>query len=77
MREISFFEISLSTPYEALKNLILDDKILTEKMLEFSNKLKKDNIETFKIDKNMIVTEKGYNFCIYSDDIDSLLQKIE
>lgn len=77
MREISFFEISLSAPYEALKNLILDDKVLTEKMLEFSNKLKKDNIETFKIDRNMIVTESGYNFCIYSDDIDSLLQKIE
>lgn len=77
MREISFFEIALSAPYNELQHLIVDDKILTEKMLQFSNKLKEDNIETFKIDKNMIVTERGYNFCIYSDTIDSLFKKVE
>ena len=62
---VLFYKAPLSNKYEDVEKALIDDPILNNEIKLRSQQLAKENIETFKIDKNILVTEKGYYIAIY------------
>lgn len=52
----------------AIREFMEEDKELEEYITTYSEMLKKDDIETWERDKNMIVTEKGYYIAVYGNE---------
>lgn len=68
MREITFYWLPLSVPYETLA--FLDEELLNIIITDYSQKLMQEKqIETFKIVKNIAVTELGYVFAFPEDKL--------
>ena len=69
--EIEIYSIPLSAPKEKiaeLRELLIDDKNLNMVIKEYSLKLKVDNVETWEVDKNLIIAETGYKVALYVND---------
>lgn len=64
---ILFFTVPLKEPIANIESVLVDDKILHEAIKTYSKQLEQDKIETFKLDRNMIVTEDGYKLAIYGN----------
>lgn len=62
---VLFYKAPLSNKYEDVEKAMIDDPILNNEIKYRSKELAKENIETFKIEKNVIVTEKGYYIALY------------
>ena len=63
MKQINvlFYHVPLSTPLSEVEKALDDDPILNSAIQHYSKELwDKEKIETFKLDRNMIVTENGY-----------------
>lgn len=69
---VSFYHSPLSVPLEEVEAVLVDDPLLHHAIKEYSKELEKDNIETFKIDRNMIVTEEGYKIAFREGDMEQL-----
>lgn len=69
---VIFYSTPLTEKLEDMKAALLDDPILHEAIKWYSNELKKEDIETFMIDKNMIVTESGYKFALREETVKEL-----
>ena len=62
--KVVFYSVPLSVDINVIEEALLDDPILHEAVKIYSEELRMQNIETFKIIKNMIVTETGYKIAI-------------
>lgn len=69
---VIFYSTPLSEKLENMKSALLEDPVLHEAIKWYSNELDKENIETFMIDRNMIVTEDGYKFALREDTVKEL-----
>lgn len=68
---VAFYQSPLSVPLEEVEAVLVDDPLLHHAIKEYSKELEKDNIETFKIDRNMIVTEDGYKIAFRESDMEN------
>lgn len=57
---VIFYGAPLSIPLQEIEAGLIDDEVLNFAIKSYSEELALSNIETFKIDRNMIVTEDGY-----------------
>ena len=62
--KIIFYNIDFNVKIEEMQEFLSDDKNLNKAILWYKEKLEKDNIETWLVDKNMIVTEQGYKLAV-------------
>ena len=62
--KIIFYNIDFNVKIEEMQEFLSDDKNLIKAILWYKEKLEKDNIETWLVDKNMIVTEQGYKLAV-------------
>ena len=62
--KIIFYNIGFNVKIEEMQEFLSDDKNLIKAILWYKEKLEKDNIETWLVDKNMIVTEQGYKLAV-------------
>lgn len=66
--DIPIYSIPLSIKKESLIELreqLSDDITLHDTIVQYSKILEKQDIETWEIDRNLIVTEDGYKIAIY------------
>jgi hypothetical protein len=68
VEEISIVRIPINKPKELALSMVEDDRALIHAICEYSKQLRKDNIEVFKREKNVIATEAGYFFAMYEKD---------
>jgi len=54
--------VAITENYEVLKGAISDDPFLTQMTLLVKEELDAKGIETFKVDRNCLITEEGYQF---------------
>ena len=62
--KIIFYNIDFNVKIEEMQEFLSDDKNLNKAILWYKEKLEKDNIETWLVDKNMTVTEQGYKLAV-------------
>lgn len=68
-KDILFFTIPLEMDVEKLRAGLQDVEELNKAILEYSDKLAEDDIETWVVEKNLIVTEDGYKVAMYSEEV--------
>ena len=74
-KRIVTWSTSITVPFESVKKLMVDDKILNKEMDDYITKLHETNsslpkskkVEIFHREKNVLVTEKEYIFCLFDD----------
>lgn len=74
---VAFYQSPLSVPLEEVEAVLTDDPLLHHAIKEYSKELAKDNIETFKIDRNMIITEEGYKIAFRESDMEAFRKENE
>jgi len=57
---VIFYGAPLDIPLAEVEAGLIDDELLHFAIKSYSKELALSDIETFKIDRNMIVTEEGY-----------------
>ena len=62
--KIIFYDVDFSVKLEEMQEFLVDDEKLIKAILWYKDKLEKENIETWLVDKNMIVTEQGYKLAV-------------
>lgn len=72
---VIFYSTPLSEKLEDMKAALLEDLVLHEAIKWYSQELAKEDIETFMIDKNMIVTENGYKFALREETVNQMNEK--
>lgn len=76
-KRIVTWSASIDVPFESVKRLMVDDKILNKEMDDYITKLHETNstlpkskkVEIFHRENNVLVTEKEYIFCLFDDMI--------
>ena len=71
---ILFYSIPLHVELDKMELVLSPDKVLNEAVIEYSKQLAAQDIETFKTDRNMIITEGGYKIAVYGKE-ESILGK--
>lgn len=66
--EIQFYKIPLSERIEEIRKTTFKNDILHKAIVEYSEELAQDNIETWVVENNMIVTESGYIVALFKDE---------
>ena len=72
--KIIFYNVDFNVKLEEMQEFLVDDEKLIKAILWYKDKLEKENIETWLVDKNMIVTEQGYKLAVaeqFSKDIEN------
>ena len=72
--KVIFYTIPLKIKMEELESVLIDDEILHEAIIRYREDLKKENIETWITNKNMIVTEDGYKVAL-DEESANILEK--
>ena len=72
--KVIFYTIPLKIKMEELESILIDDEILHEAIIRYREDLKKENIETWITNKNMIVTEDGYKVAL-DEESANILEK--
>ena len=67
MVDVVIYSVGLENPIEEVEEVLLDAEVLCKAIEDYSKYLRTQGIETFKRDRNMIVTETGYKIAIYAD----------
>lgn len=71
--KVLFFTIPLSIPLTHISSTLFDDPILSTAIQAYSKELwDTDKIETFKLDRNMIITEDGYKVALTEEQVKEL-----
>ena len=73
--KVIFYTIPLKIKMEELESVLIDDEILHEAIIRYREDLKKENIETWITNKNMIVTEDGYKVALDEESANILESK--
>ena len=73
--KVIFYTIPLKIKMEELESVLIDDEILHEAIIRYREDLKKENIETWLTNKNMIVTEDGYKVALDEESANILESK--
>ena len=73
--KVIFYTIPLKIKMEELESVLIDDEILHEAIICYREDLKKENIETWITNKNMIVTEDGYKVALDEESANILESK--
>lgn len=73
--KVIFYTIPLKIKMEELKSVLIDDEILHEAIIRYREDLKKENIETWITNKNIIVTEDGYKVALDEESANILESK--
>ena len=68
---VVFYSAPLSVPLEEVEAVLEDDPLLHFAIKKYSKELAKEDIETFKVDRNMIVTEDGYKIAFRESDMEN------
>lgn len=74
---VAFYQSPLSVPLAEVEAVLVDDPLLHHAIKEYSKELAKEDIETFKIDRNMIVTENGYKIAFRESDMENFRKENE
>ena len=72
--KIIFYDVDFSVKLEEMQEFLVDDEKLIKAILWYKDKLEKENIETWLVDRNMIVTEQGYKLAVteqFSKDVEN------
>lgn len=72
--KIIFYNVDFNVKLEEMQEFLVDDEKLIKAILWCKDKLEKENIETWLVDRNMIVTEQGYKLAVteqFSKDIEN------
>ena len=67
-RTVIIFALPINTPKDDIIYVTNSDEVLHREIKIYSNELKAKDIETFKIEKNYIITEEGYKVALYEDE---------
>lgn len=65
--DILIIQLPIDTGNDVAFSMVLDDRLLIDNICRFADELRKNNIEVFKREKNVIATEQGFYFAIYED----------
>jgi hypothetical protein len=74
-KEIGFYKISLDKKLDEVRKGLLNDPLLHDAILYHSDQLAENDIETWLVEKNMIVTEEGYKVAMYEEDNTGVFHK--
>lgn len=66
---VVFYGAPLDIPLAEIEAGLIDDEVLHFAIKSYSKELALLNIETFKIDRNMIVTEEGYKLAYREEPV--------
>ena len=71
--KVLFFSIPLNVPLAHISPTLFDDPILATAIQAYSKELwQTDQIETFKLDRNMIITEDGYKVALTEEQVEEI-----
>jgi len=73
MDRIIIVSTGLDSKYENVIKSLSDDKYLIENINKYRKVLESDNIDIFKQENNILVTEKGYFLAIYEKAIECVV----
>ena len=68
--KVLFFTVPLSVKVTEMEKILDSDPILSQAIIEYSYYIKDQGIETFKTDRNMIITETGYRLALHEKDVE-------
>lgn len=64
--------LPISTPSEEAYECAIDDKGLRRGIIEYQKLLEKEGVEVFSRHQNVLATEKGWFFCFYESDVQTI-----
>jgi hypothetical protein len=68
--KVLFYILPINHPYDEAKKFLLKEDYLNAVIIQYSDALwKEKNIETFKIEYNLAITEAGYVFAFPEDKL--------
>ncbi len=71
-KEVAIYSVPLEAikkeRLQELRDMLLDDKSLNKVITEYSVELAKEDIETWEIDRNLIITEAGYKMALFAEE---------
>lgn len=71
--KVLFFTIPLNVSLSEVSQTLFDDPLLSTAIQEYSKELwQTKQIETFKLDRNMIITEDGYKIALKEEQVKEL-----
>ena len=73
LRTVLFLSAPLSLSLDKIQPALVDDEFLHKVIVERSKELANEDIETFYTEKNMIVTQKGYEMVIFNPDEEPII----
>ena len=60
--------LPLTTSFDEVKKMTIEEDTLNKAIQDYSSKLAEQDIETWVIEHNMIVTEKGYYIALFAEE---------
>jgi len=71
--KVLFFTVPLNVPILEINKTLFEDDILSDAIQKYSKELwDTKQIETFHLDRNMIVTEDGYKIALTEDQLEEV-----
>lgn len=68
-KTVLIYHFPLSVSFNTLLTGVSKDKLLNQAIDELVDELEIDDIEVFRRDYNLLVTEKGYRMSVYEEDV--------
>jgi hypothetical protein len=70
--DILIIQLPIDTGNEIAFSMALDDRLLIDNICRYADDLRKQDVEVFKREKNVIATERGFYFAIYEDVVSAV-----
>ena len=72
MKKIVITHSSITTPLEEAMKCRIKDRGLIDCMCTYRKEIEKEGVEVFKRWDNIIVTENGFNYALYEEELESI-----
>jgi len=76
-RRIVITSCPLSVPKSQTDEMLSDDRVLADAMTNVVGDMKTKGVDVFEHERNRAVTERGYLFALYEDDLIAAGSEIE
>lgn len=65
--DILIIQLPIGTSNDVAFSMALDDRMLIDTICRYADELRRNDVEVFERNKNVIATEQGFYFAIYED----------
>lgn len=67
MEEVTVVTVSITENLEVIKQILSDDPKLAQVTLQVKDEFERGGIEVFSVDRNLIISEEGYNIVCFNN----------